>query len=199
MANNKIFIGNTPILDLTGYATEQYVNTQIENVDVTDQLQNYALKSAVDTSVNALNSSINALKDVVSQITGEGADVTAAIDTFNELKEFVKDYTNVNDLSTLINTVKSEAVADAATDAATKYQPIGTYATESYVATEIASALTNPNASIGALNTSVNAIETALVNKIDGDGTVTKVVKLSAAAYAALETKDAKTVYIVTE
>ena len=199
MANNKIFIGNTPILDLTGYATEQYVNTQIENVDVTDQLQNYALKSAVDTSVNALNSSINALKDVVAQITGEGADVTAAIDTFNELKEFVKDYTNVNDLSTLINTVKSEAVADAATDAATKYQPIGTYATESYVATEIASALVNPNASIGVLNTSVNAIETALVNKIDGDGTVTKVVKLSAAAYAALETKDAKTVYIVTE
>ena len=199
MANNKIFIGNTPILDLTGYATEQYVNTQIENVDVTDQLQNYALKSAVDTSVNALNSSISALKDVVAQITGEGADVTAAIDTFNELKEFVKDYTNVNDLSTLINTVKSEAVADAATDAATKYQPIGTYATESYVATEIASALVNPNASIGVLNTSVNAIETALVNKIDGDGTVTKVVKLSAAAYAALETKDAKTVYIVTE
>lgn len=199
MANNKIFIGNTPILDLTGYATEQYVNTQIENVDVTDQLQNYALKSAVDTSVNALNSSISALKDVVAQITGEGADVTAAIDTFNELKEFVKDYTNVNDLSTLINTVKSEAVADAATDAATKYQPIGTYATESYVATEIASALVNPNASIGVLNTSVNAIETALVNKIDGDGTVTKVVKLSAAAYAALETKSATTVYIVTE
>lgn len=184
--NKQIYLGSTALIDLTGYATETYVQTQIENVDVTDQLENYALKTdistfitdasarqlfvldgsvytkaetneqlevisnainvldasvkaiqipsldgyALDASLAVTNASLATLQGVVSQITGEGADVTAAIDTFNELKQFVADYTSANDLSTLIATVKSEAIADASANAASKYQPIGNYLTE---------------------------------------------------------------------
>ena len=39
--NKQIYLGGTPLIDLTGYATESYVDTQIANVDVTDQLTNY--------------------------------------------------------------------------------------------------------------------------------------------------------------
>lgn len=40
-------------VDLTGYATEDYVNEAVAGVDVSEQLKNYALKSEIPTKVSA--------------------------------------------------------------------------------------------------------------------------------------------------
>ena len=58
--NKQIYLGGTPLIDLTGYATESYVDSAIQNVDVTSQLENYVLKTALDASFGALNASIKA-------------------------------------------------------------------------------------------------------------------------------------------
>lgn len=159
--NKQIYIGSTPLIDLSGYATESYVDTAVSNVDVTDQLNNYVQKTALDASYGALDASIKSsdasiasLKSILGQITGDGAEVTTAIDTFNELKAFVQDYTTSNDLSTLIASVRSQAVADASADAASKYQPIGSYLVADDISTfvnagDVATAI---NSSIEALN-----------------------------------------------
>ena len=244
--NKQIYLGGTPLIDLTGYATESYVDTAVENVDVTDQLSNYALKSALDASIDAVDASIKnsdasiaSIKTILGQITGDGAEVTAAIDTFNELKAFVADYTTANDLSTLIATVKSEAVDDASADAASKYQPIGNYVTEAdlsgyvdaaavsaqinssiaaldlgntyqakgdYLVADDISTFVDAAAVSAAINSSIAALDLANTyetkndasNHIAGTG-VTNVVHCTAAEYAALETKSATTLYIVTE
>ena len=244
--NKQIYLGGTPLIDLTGYATESYVDTAVENVDVTDQLSNYALKSALDASIDAVDASIKnsdasiaSIKTILGQITGDGAEVTAAIDTINELKAFVADYTTANDLSTLIATVKSEAVDDASADAASKYQPIGNYVTEAdlsgyvdaaavsaqinssiaaldlgntyqakgdYLVADDISTFVDAAAVSAAINSSIAALDLANTyetkndasNHIAGTG-VTNVVHCTAAEYAALETKSATTLYIVTE
>ena len=302
--NKQIYLGGTPLIDLSGYATESYVDTAVANVDVTEQLENYALKNdistfitdasarqifvldgsvytkeqsneqlevisnainvldasvkaiqipsldgyALDASLAVTNSSLATLQSVVAQITGEGADVTAAIDTFNELKQFVADYTSANDLSTLIATVKSEAIADASADAASKYQPIGNYLTEhqsleglattQYVdttfatkndvsafitaddistfvdAADVASAI---DSSITALNlaqyakdasladyltttaaASVYATKNEVSTNVSGSG-ITAIVKCTSDEYAAIQTKSATTLYIVSD
>lgn len=218
---NKLYLGNTQLVDLTGYATESYVDTAVANVDVTEQLENYVLKTTLDASVATINSSIQnsdasiaSLKDILTQIVGDGETVTEAIDTFNELKQFVADYTTSNDLSTLIAQVKTQAVADASADAAGKYVRLdalnASIGEVAYGKAHIDASITaldtsikdtynkaHINASIGVLDTSVSAIETALTNNIDGDGTVEHVVKCTSTAYAAIEVKDPKTLYIV--
>ena len=244
--NKQIYLGGTPLIDLTGYATESYVDTAVANVDVTDQLSNYALKSALDASIDAVDASIKnsdasiaSIKTILGQITGDGAEVTAAIDTFNELKAFVADYTTANDLSTLIATVKTEAVDDASADAASKYQPIGSYLVADDISTLVDAAAVSAqiNSSIAALdlantyqakgdylvaddistfvdaaavsaaiNSSIAALDLANTYETKNDASahingtgVTNVVHCTAAEYAALETKSATTLYIVTE
>lgn len=169
--NKQIYLGGTPLIDLTGYATESYVDTAVENVDVTDQLENYVLKTTLDASYGALDASVKnsdasiaGLKTILGQITGDGAEVTAAIDTFNELKAFVADYTTANDLSTLIATVKSEAVDDASADAASKYQPIGNYLTEADL-----SEYTTAAAVSAQINSSIAALDLANTYQAKGD------------------------------
>ena len=194
---------------------------------------------ALDASIKSTDASIAGLKSVVAQITGEGAEVTAAIDTFNELKQFVADYTNSNDLSTLISTVKTQAVSDASADAASKYQPIGNYITEADLSGYVDAAAVSAqiNSSIAALdlantyqpkgnylvaadiadkvdaaavsaqiNSSIAALDLANTymtkndasNHVAGSG-VTNIVTISAADYAALATKSATTLYIVSD
>lgn len=212
--NKQIYIGGTPLIDLTGYATESYVDTAVENVDVTDQLANYALKSDLDSSFGALDASIKssdasiaALKSTLAEITGEGSEADSVINTWQELKNFVADYTTANDLSTLIATVKSEAVADASADAAGKYQPIGSYVVADDISTfvDAAAVARQINSSIAALdlaNTYQPKGDYMTVNDasnhVDGNG-VMHIVKCTSAAYAAIETKDANTLYIVTD
>lgn len=206
--NKQIYLGGIPLIDLSGYATESYVDTAVSNVDVTDQLQNYVQKTTLDASVAAIDASIvnsdasiSSIKTILSQITGDGAEVTAAIDTFNELKQFVADYTTSNDLSTLIANVKSQAVEDASADAASKYQPIGNYLVENDISTfvDAASVASAINSSITALDLA-NTYETKndASNHVAGAG-VTNIVTISAADYAQLETKSATTLYIVSD
>lgn len=161
--NKQIYLGGTPLIDLTGYATESYVDTAVANVDVTDQLENYVLKTTLDASIDAVDASIKnsdasiaSIKTILGQITGDGAEVTAAIDTFNELKAFVADYTSANDLSTLIAQVKTEAVDDASADAASKYQPIGSYLVADDISTFVDAA-----AVAGQINSSIAALDLA--------------------------------------
>lgn len=215
--NKQIYLGGTPLIDLTGYATESYVDTAVQNVDVTDQLQNYVLKTALDSSIAAVDASIKssdasitAIKSTLAEITGEGAEADTIINTWQELKDFVADYTTASDLSTLINTVKTQAVEDASADAAAKYQPIGDYVTPAGVSSQI-------NSSIAALDLDQYAKDASLAdylksadaasiyqtkndasNHVDGSG-VLHIVKCTSTQYAALETKDAATLYIVTE
>lgn len=206
--NKQIYLGGIPLIDLSGYATESYVDTAVSNVDVTDQLQNYVQKTTLDASVAAIDASIvnsdasiSSIKTILSQITGDGAEVTAAIDTFNELKQFVADYTTSNDLSTLINNVKTQAVTEAASDAASKYQPIGSYLVADDISTfvDAAAVATAINSSIAALDLA-NTYETKndASNHVAGAG-VTNIVTISAADYAQLETKSATTLYIVSD
>lgn len=211
--NKQIYLGGTPLIDLSGYATESYVDTAVSNVDVTDQLQNYVQKTALDSSVAAIDASIansdasiSSIKSILSQITGDGAEVTAAIDTFNELKQFVADYTTSNDLSTLINNVKTQAIADASADAAGKYQPIGSY----LVADDISTFITNDDISTFITSDDISTfVDSATVaatyetkndasNHVAGAG-VTNIVTISAADYALLEEKSATTLYIVSD
>ena len=211
--NKQIYLGGTPLIDLTGYATESYVDNAIQNVDVTVQLENYVLKTALDASYGALDASIKssdasitAIKSTLAEITGEGAEADAIINTWQEMKEFVADYTTSSDLSTLINTVKTQAVEDAAG----KYQPIGNYVTDAQVSQQI-------NSSIAALDldkyvkdasladylkssdaASIYQTKAAAANHVDGSG-VMHIVKCTSAEYSAIENKDAATLYIVTD
>lgn len=244
--NKQIYLGGTPLIDLTGYATESYVDTAVENVDVTDQLENYVLKTALDASYGALDASVKnsdasiaSIKSTLAELTGEGAEADAIINTWNEMKAFVADYTTANDLSTLIAQVKEDAVEDASADAAAKYQPIGSYLVADDISTLVDAAAVSAqiNSSIAALdlantyqakgnylvandistfvdadavsaqiNSSIAALDLANTyetkndasNHIAGSG-VTNVVHCTAAEYAALETKSATTLYIVTE
>ena len=145
--SKQIYLGSTPLIDLTGYATESYVDTAVSNVDVTDQLSNYALKTSLDASIEAVDASIKssdasiaAIKTTLASITGEGAETDTIINTWNEMKQFVSDYTTDNDLSTLISSVKSQAVDDASADAAAKYQPIGSYLVADDISTFVTAA-----------------------------------------------------------
>ena len=248
---NKLYIGGTPLIDLTGYATESYVDTAVANVDVTEQLENYVLKNALDASYGALDASVKnsdasiaAIKSTLAEITGEGAEADTIINTWNEMKQFVADYTTANDLSTLIATVKTEAVDDASADAATKYQPIGSYLVADDISTfvdagDVAAAINSSIAALDLANTyqakgdylvaddistfiTGNDISTFITGNdistfvdattiaatyetkndasahINGTG-VTAVVKCTSTEYAALETKSATTLYIVTD
>lgn len=215
--NKQIYLGGTPLIDLTGYATESYVDTAVQNVDVTDQLENYVLKTTLDASYGALDASIKssdasitAIKSTLAEITGEGAEADTIINTWQELKDFVADYTTASDLSTLINTVKEQAVEDASADAATKYQPIGNYVTAAQVSSQIDTSISALNldqyakdASLAEYLKSADAAATYQTkndssNHVDGNG-VLHIVKCTSTQYAALETKDAATLYIVTE
>lgn len=237
----QIYLGGTPLIDLTGYATESYVDSAVSNVDVTEQLNDYVQKTALDASYGALDASIKSsdssiagIKSILSQITGDGAEVTAAIDTFNELKAFVQDYTTSNDLSTLIAEVKSQAVDDASADAAGKYQPLGSYLVANDISTLVDAAAVSAqiNSSIAALDlantyqpkgsyltssdlagyatsddistfitendASIYQTKNDSSNHIAGAG-VTNIVYCTSTQYAAIETKSATTLYIVTD
>lgn len=158
--NKQIYIGGTPLIDLTGYATESYVDTAVDNIDVTDQLQNYVLKNdldasiaAVDASLVSADASITALKSTLADIVSDGSTDTV-INTWAEMKAFLADYTTASDLSTLINTVKEQAVEDASADAAGKYQPKGSYLVANDISTfvDAAAVATQINSSIAALD-----------------------------------------------
>lgn len=148
---NKLYIGNSVLVDLSNYYTKSEVDTAISNVDVSDQLDDYVQKDgskvlsdnnftdALKTKLEGLsnfdptniNSAISAIQSTLGDITGDGAAVTAALDTWNEIKAFVSDYTNTGDLQDLINTTTSNIQTWVgnqgyltSTAAASTYQPL---------------------------------------------------------------------------
>ena len=147
---NKLYIGNSVLVDLSNYYTKSETDTAISNVDVSDQLDDYVQKDgskvlsdnnftdALKTKLEGLsnfdptniNSAISAIQSTLGDITGDGAAVTAALDTWNEIKAFVSDYTNTGDLQDLINTTTSNIQTWVgnqgfltSTAAASTYQP----------------------------------------------------------------------------
>lgn len=196
----KIYLGQNTLVDLTGYATESYVDTAVQNVDVTEQLDSYALKETVDASIVAIDASVKnadasiaAIKSTLAEITGEGAEADTVINTWNEMKQFVADYSTANDLSTLIAAV----AADASADAAAKYQPLGSYVVPNDISTFITG---NDIANFVSASDIAATYETKndASAHVNGAG-ITNIVKLTAQEYAALETKSATTLYIVSD
>lgn len=197
--NKQIYIGNTPLIDLSGYATEQYVQTAVDNVDVTDQLQNYVLKTALDTSIAAVDASlvaadasITAMKSTLADIVSDGS-TDAVINTWAEMKAFLADYTTASDLSTLINTVKEQAVEDASADAAGKYQPIGSYLTadDVYQKPEI-------NNQVQILTSAISQVNDAVASKTDASA-VSAQINSSIAALDLPNTYQPKGSYLVAD
>lgn len=132
---NKLYLGNTALLDLSGYATKNdtsifastsYVDTAVSNVDVSDQLNNYvlkdgdkvlstndftdALKSKLESLSNyddtSVTAALNAVKSTLADITTDGS-TDQILNTWAEIKSFLSDYTTSNDLKDVIDTVES--------------------------------------------------------------------------------------------
>ena len=136
MANNKkLFLGNTVLLDLTGYvqtidistfASTSYVDDAVAAVDVSEQLSDYvlkdgdkvlstndftdALKSKLEGLSNyddtSVTAALNVIKSTLADITTDGS-IDSVINTFAEIKSFLADYTTANDLKDVIDTVES--------------------------------------------------------------------------------------------
>ena len=225
---NMLFLGNTPLIDLSGYYTKGEVDAAISNIDVTDQLTNYVEKvegkglstndftntyknsldnlpnnyvakdgnkvlssndftDALKTKLEGLenfdpkdiNSAISAIEGTLGDITGDGKEVTAALDTWAEIKAFISDYENTDSVASLLSTLESNIHA---------WVEGKNYTT----ATELG---LDDYAKIADVASTYETKEDAK-NHIDGAG-VTNVVAITASDFANLQTKDATTLYIV--
>lgn len=234
---NKLYIGNSVLIDMSSYYTKSEVDTAISNVDVSDQLSNYvekdgskvlsdnnftdALKTKLEGLSNfdptSINSAISAIQSTLGDITGDGAAVTSALDTWAEIKAFVADYTNAGDLQDLINTTTSNiqtwvgqqgylTSSEAASTYLTQTDAASTYVDQANMSAYLLSADAADTylASATAASTYqpiVTGLDATVVTKANGavqnGGGVASIVKISASDYAAIVTKDANTLYIV--
>ena len=225
---NMLFLGNTPLIDLSGYYTKGEVDAAISNIDVTDQLTNYVEKvegkglstndftntykhsidnlpnnyvakdgnkvlssndftDALKTKLEGLenfdptniNSAISAIEGTLGDITGDGKEVTAALDTWAEIKAFIADYENTDSVASILSTLESNIHAWVE---AKNYTTVTELGLEDY-------------AKIADVASTYETKEDAK-NHINGAG-VTNVVAITASDFANLETKDATTLYIV--
>lgn len=139
---NILYLGSTPLIDLSGYATKldtsifastSYVDAAVQNVDVSDLLNNYVEKELVEgsdsrykvlsensftdallTKLNGLSNyddtsvtaALNAVKSTLADITTDGS-TDQILNTWAEIKSFLSDYTTANDLKDVIDTVES--------------------------------------------------------------------------------------------
>ena len=175
---NTLFLGSQKLIDLSGYATESYVNTAVANVDVTDQLSNYVLKDgdkmlSTNDFTDALKTKLEGLSDfdptnienAISAIQGTLADITldgsvnTVIDTWTEIKNFLADYSTANDLKDIIDTVESTVKTWVGNQGYLTSSDIANFVTQ----TDLQTATT----AIGVLDTSVSAIEADYVKSND--------------------------------
>lgn len=132
---NILYLGSTPLIDLSGYATKldtsifastSYVDDAVAAVDVSEQLSDYVLKDGdkvlstndfTDALLSKLNglsnyddtsvtAALNAVKSTLADITTDGS-TDAILNTWSEIKNFIADYTTANDLKDVIDTVES--------------------------------------------------------------------------------------------
>ena len=168
---NILYLGSTPLIDLSAYATESYVDAAVANVDVTDQLSNYVLKDgdkvlstndftdALKTKLEGLsnfdptdiNTAITAIQGTLADITLDGS-VNTVIDTWTEIKNFLADYSTANDLKDIIDTVESTVKTWVGNQGYLTANDVSTFASESAIAV---------------LDTSVSAIEADYVKSND--------------------------------
>lgn len=175
---NTLFLGSQKLIDLSGYATESYVDTAVANVDVSEELSNYVLKDgdkvlSTNDFTDALKTKLEGLSDfdptnienAISAIQGTLADITldgsvnSVIDTWTELKNFLADYSTANDLKDIIDTVESTVKTWVGNQG---------YLTSSDIANLVTqNDLQGATTAIGVLDTSVSAIEADYVKSND--------------------------------
>ena len=140
---------------LIGYATEEYVQGEIEKIDVSDQLQNYALKTYVDEAV-------------------AGVDVTEQLASYVKTSDLEANYYNKTDAAQLINSTiedkgyATETYVDEAIAGADISDKLNDYykKTETYSKEEIDTALDNVDLTGYATETYVDNKVTPLSSSI---------------------------------
>ena len=94
-----------PNVDLTGYATENYVNSEIAKI--TPASLGVYTTSEVDAKVDALG--IPSLKEKVEDIESTlGDDVSGKINTWNEIVNFLDEYNGSEDLATILSKMQGD-------------------------------------------------------------------------------------------
>ena len=179
---NILYLGSTPLIDLSAYATESYVDAAVANVDVTDQLSNYVLKDgdkvlssndftdSLKTKLEGLsnfdptdiNTAIAAIQGTLADITLDGS-VNTVIDTWTEIKNFLADYSTANDLKDIIDAVESTVKTWVGNQGYLTSNDVSTFVTQD----DIDNSLQDASTAIGVLDTSVNAIEADYVKSND--------------------------------
>lgn len=116
---NVIYAPRTAEVDLSGYATTDYVNTAIQNAKDTrvDTLINTTIpglesdiaKRALQSDLTALQTSHNALRndfDALNTLLND--DVSEKIDTWNEVVDFLDEYSGSQDLATILSVMNAD-------------------------------------------------------------------------------------------
>lgn len=226
---NKLYLGNTAIVDLSGYYDKAAIDASFGEVDsqfdsMTDTISgldaslsalvnkvanDYYTKSYIDASVAALEQEISSMTgiDIVS------VDVLPEPPSAENLRKIYlvpsADPKTKNTKDEFICIDKGEGVTPryAWEQIGTTDIDLSNYYTKTEVDTKINDASTliwneiatlakksAVDASIGVLNTSVNALESEV--KIYGNTSITNLVSCSSTAYAGMA-KDASTLYVV--
>lgn len=116
---NIIYAPRTADVDLTGYATTDYVDKAIQNAKDTrvDTLINTTIpglesdiaKRALQSDLTALQTSHNALRsdfDALNTLLND--DVSEKIDTWNEVVDFLDEYSGSQDLATILSVMNAD-------------------------------------------------------------------------------------------
>ena len=107
---NIIYAPRTAEVDLTGYATTDYVDNAIQNAKDArvDTLINTTIPelqsdlTALQTSHNALRNDFDALNTLLND------DVSEKIDTWNEVVDFLDEYSGSQDLATILSVMNAD-------------------------------------------------------------------------------------------
>lgn len=90
-------------VDLSGYATKSYVNTAIQNAKDT------RVDELINTTIPGLSGKINSLRtdfDVLNTLLND--DVSGKINTWNEVVDFLDEYSGSQDLTTILSGMNAD-------------------------------------------------------------------------------------------
>ena len=156
-----------PETDLTGYATEKYVDDAVAGVDVTEQLKEYALKSEIPTVPTKVSEFENdagyltehqSLEGLATEAYVQGEiekiDVTGQLGDY-ALKTYVDEQVASVDVSSQLVDYAKSADVYTKTEIDTKTQAL-----TSDISTN-ATSITSLSETVGTLQTTVNSIDTS--------------------------------------
>ena len=104
---NILYLGNTPLIDLSGYASTSYVDAAVQNVDVTQQLGDYL--TIVDASIN-----------FVAKESGKTLSDNNFTDALKSKLDSLENF-DPTDISTALSTIQS-TLADITDDSSAAVQ-----------------------------------------------------------------------------